>query len=138
MRGLNLGLSPAVHNPKPCHGAPIIVSVANMTAEAGLADLSIEKDLLNPSRLLRRRCFEQIQRLLVEVTRIELRTDCVGGRERLIKTGARNCRKISLGNTADRLALQIGSDPTWIANFALSRLAVDALVDKWYRPIERL
>jgi hypothetical protein len=68
VRGLNLRFSTAIQYAKPRNGAPVIVSLANMTTEVGLANLSIEKNLLNPSRLFRQWCFEVLDSLLVELT----------------------------------------------------------------------
>jgi hypothetical protein len=98
---------------------------------------SIEKNLLNPPLLFLGRRPKQILGLLVEVRILKLKTDCVGGRERFVKTSAHDCPKISFGNVTNRLALQIGSDATGIANFAQDRFSVDAVVDEWHRPIER-
>ena len=137
VRGLNLGFSTAIQYAKPCHGAPVIVSLANMVAEVGLANLSIEKNLLDPSRLLRWWCFEVLDSLLIELERIKVKTNRVDWRKRFAKTGTHDRRKISLRDDADRLALQIGADATRITNFAQGRLGVGALVCKWHWPVER-
>lgn len=75
-----------------------------MTAKISLADLSIEKNLLNPSRLLRRWSFEVLDSFLVELERIKFKTDRVGRRKRFAKTGTHDRRKISFRDDADRLA----------------------------------
>ena len=106
VRGLNLRLSTAIQYAKPRDGAPVIVSLANMTAEVGLANLSIEKNLLNPSRLFRQWCFEVLDSLLVELERIKVKTNRVDWRKRFAKTGANDRRKISFRDDADRLAPQ--------------------------------
>ncbi len=137
MRGLNLRFSTAIQYAKPRNGAPVIVSLANMTTEVGLANLSIEKNLLNPSRLFRQWCFEVLDSLLVELERIKVKTNRVDWRKRFAKTGANDRRKISFRDDADRLALQISADATGIANFAQGRLGVGAFVSKWHRPVER-
>ena len=106
VRGLNLGFSTAIHYAKPRHGTPVVVSLANVATEVGLTNLSIEKNLLNTSRLHRRWCFEVLNSLLVELERIKFKTDRVDWRKRFAKTGTHDCRKISLRDDADRLAPQ--------------------------------
>ena len=110
MRGLRFRLAAAVHHPQARDGARVVVSLTNLTPEAGVANLSVHQDLYDTPLLLFFCGIQQRQGFGIGMGRIQLQPHRIGGIESLRQTLTNDVSELDLGDRPKGMSLQGPAD----------------------------
>ena len=136
VRRLHLRFSAAIHHAESCHSTSVVVGLADLAAEIGVANLSIEEDLFDPSCLLLWWRSHQIQSLGIDVARIKLQTHGVFRSQGFVEAGARDRGEVGAGENPYRFAMQICADAARISDLPQGGFCIGA-TGKRDRAVER-